>query len=368
MNIDKKYMDIAIGLARKAEGRTNPNPLVGAVIVKGGRIVGRGYHKKCGLPHAEACAIKSSGDLARGATLYVTLEPCDHHGRTPPCTDAIIKSGIKRVVIAMKDPNPVTDGRGIKKLKRHGIKVETGILESEASAINKPFIKFITKRMPWVRVKMAESIDGKIATKSGDSKWITTDESRRYVRCLRGKVDAVMVGINTVLKDDPLLLSGIPGLKEPLRVVVDSALRIPVTSKLFSTSGSHSVLLATTKKASFKKAEACAKKGISVLFCKAKGGRVDLMDLLRKLSWLNITDLLVEGGGELTASFIEQKLVDQFIFFIAPKIIGGRDARTAVEGRGVDKVKDALKLKNVSTRILAGDILIEAEADQCLQA
>jgi diaminohydroxyphosphoribosylaminopyrimidine deaminase/5-amino-6-(5-phosphoribosylamino)uracil reductase len=298
----------------------------------------------------------------------VTLEPCDHHGRTPPCTDAIIAGGITRVVIAMKDPNPVTDGRGIKKLKAHGVKTETGLLESEASAMNRPFIKFITKRLPWVRVKIAESMDGKIATVSGDSKWISSEESRRYVHRLRGKVDAVMVGINTVLKDDPTLLSALSGAKEPLRIVVDSALRIPVTSKLFLTSRDHSVLLATTKKASFKKAEACAKRGISVLFCRSKDGRVDLRDLLKKLSWLNIIDLLVEGGGELAASLIEEKLVDQFMFFIAPKIIGGRDAKTAVEGRGVDKIKDAVKLKNVSTRMLASDILIEAEVDRCLRA
>ncbi|MFH1189128.1 MAG: bifunctional diaminohydroxyphosphoribosylaminopyrimidine deaminase/5-amino-6-(5-phosphoribosylamino)uracil reductase RibD [Candidatus Omnitrophota bacterium] len=362
MNTDKKYMAIAIALAKKAEGRTSPNPMVGAVVVKGDRIVGRGYHKKCGLPHAEVYAIKSSGALAKGSTLYVTLEPCDHHGRTSPCTDAIIKSGIKRVVIAMKDPNPVTDGRGIEKLRSHGIKVETGVLESEAFAMNRPFIKFITKRTPWVRIKLAESIDGKIATRSGDSKWITREESRRYVHKLRGIVDAVMVGIGTVLKDDPLLLSGIRGMKEPLRVVVDSSLRIPVTSKLFSTSGRHSLIMATTRKASFKRAELCAKKGISVLFCRSRGGRVDLKDLLKKLSWLNVTDLLVEGGGELAAGFIEERLADQFIFFIAPKIIGGRDARTSVEGRGVDKVKDALRLKNVSTRMIDGDILIEAEA------
>lgn len=362
MNTDKRYMALAIKLAKKAEGRTSPNPLVGAVIVKGGRIIGKGYHKKCGLPHAEVYAIKAAGAKARGSTLYVTLEPCDHHGRTPPCTDAIIKSGIKRVVMAMKDPNPITDGRGIKKLKKHGIKTEAGILENEAKAINKPFIKFITKKLPYVRVKIAESIDGKIATKSGDSKWITGEESRRYVHGLRGRVDAVMVGSGTVLKDDPMLSCRIPGAKQPLRVIVDSSLRTPFTSKLFSTSGSHSVLIATTKKASFKKAEIYARSGISLLFCKLKNNRVDLKDLLKKLSWLGITDLLVEGGGELAAGLVEDRLVDQFMFFISPKIIGGRDAKTSVEGIGVDRVADAVKLKNISIRMFADDIMIEAEA------
>ena len=368
MNTDKKYMSLAIRLAGKAEGMTNPNPLVGAVIVRKGRVVGKGYHKRCGLPHAEACAIKSAGAETIGSTMYVTLEPCDHYGRTPPCTDAIINSGIRRVVIAMRDPNPLNDGRGISKLKRNGIKTEVGVLEKEAQAINRPFVKFVTKKLPFVRVKVAESIDGKIATKSGDSRWITGERSREHVHRLRGRVDAVMVGSNTALKDDPMLLSNIPGAKQPLRVIVDSALKIPASSRLFYTAGDHSVILAATNKASFKKAELCAKKGISVLFCKTKRGRVDLKDLLEKLSRLKIVDILVEGGGELVAGLIEEKLVDQFIFLISPKIIGGRDAKTSVEGNGVDKVRDAVKLKNISIRMLAGDILVEAEADQCLQA
>ena len=361
MNRDKRYMTMAISLAGMAEGRTSPNPLVGAVLVNGGRIVGKGYHKRSGLPHAEVNAIKSAGAKAKGSTLYVTLEPCDHHGRTPPCTDAIIKSGIKRVVIAMKDPNPLNDGRGIRKLNKHGIKTEVGVLKGEAAAINRPFIKFITKRLPLVRVKMAESMDGKIATKSGDSKWITGERSRLYVHRLRSKVDAVMVGIGTVLKDDPLLLSRIPGSKQPIRVVVDSSLSASVASKIFRSADAHSVVIATTKKADFKKAERLAARGISILFCKIKDGGVDLRDLLKKLSWLGITDLLVEGGGELVASLVENKLVDQFLFFIAPMIIGGRSAKTAVEGRGVNRIREALRLKNLSMRLFDGDILIEAE-------
>ncbi len=361
MNVDKKFMAIAIGLAKKAEGMTNPNPMVGAVVVKNGRVVGRGYHKKCGLPHAEVNAIRSAGAQSKGATLYVTLEPCDHYGRTPPCTNAIVKSGIKRVVMGMKDPNPITNGRGIKKLNKYGIKTTIDVLGSESAAINRPFIKFVIKKLPFVRQKMAESIDGNLATKSGDSKWISSEESRKYVQVLRSKVDAVMVGVNTVLKDDPSLLSRIPGAKQPLRVIVDSKLRVPYSANIFKTSGRHSVILVTTKEASFKKAERLAKRGISVLFCKRKNGRVDLRDLLKKMSWLKVIDIMVEGGGELAAGLIENKLVDEFIFFISPQIIGGRDARTSVEGSGVNKVKDAMRLKNVSVRMCADDILVIAE-------
>lgn len=355
-------MAMAIALAKKAEGRTSPNPLVGAVLVRGGRIVGRGYHKKCGMAHAEINAIRSAGAKAAGSTLYVTLEPCDHHGRTPPCTEAIIKSGIKRVVIAMRDPNPITDGRGINKLNKHGIRTKVGILKDEAAAINEPFIKYITRKMPLVRLKMAESLDGKISTKSGDSKWISGEQARLYVHKLRGRVDAVMVGSGTVLKDDPTLLSRIPGSKQPIRVIVDSSLRTPPSAGLFDTAEQHSVILATTKKADFNKAETFAKMGVSVLFCKIRRGSVDLKDLLKKLSLLGITDILVEGGGELAASLIEDRLVDKFIFFIAPMIIGGRDAKTPVEGVGASRITEALRLKNLSASVLGGDILVEAES------
>lgn len=362
MKTDKEYMSMAIELALRAQGRTNPNPLVGAIVVKDSRIVGKGYHKKCGTPHAEIHALRAAGQKAKGATLYVTLEPCNHFGRTPPCTDAIIASGIKKVVMAMPDPNPITNGRGIRKLNKNGMKTIVGILKEEAAAINKPFIKFVTKKMPYVRLKVAESIDGKIATRSGDSRWITADDSRRYVHELRGKVDAVMVGVGTLLKDDPLLLSKVPGSTQPIRIVVDSTLKTPTNARIFLKKDKYSVVIATTKEASFKKAELFAKNGISILFCKTKNGMVDLRDLLKKLSMLNIVDLMVEGGGELAASLIEEKLVDKFSFFIAPKIIGGRQARTPVEGSGIDKMKDAVLLKNVSVRRFTRDILIEAEA------
>ncbi|MBI4975025.1 MAG: bifunctional diaminohydroxyphosphoribosylaminopyrimidine deaminase/5-amino-6-(5-phosphoribosylamino)uracil reductase RibD, partial [Candidatus Omnitrophica bacterium] len=218
MTIDERYMRIAIDLAKKAEGKVSPNPIVGAVIVRNGLVIGRGYHKGPGLPHAEINALRRAGSRAKGASLYISLEPCDHFGRTPPCTAAIIKSGIKKVVVGMKDPNPINNGRGIQKLRKAGIKVIVGVLKEEERSINKPYIKFITNKVPYVTVKVAQSLDGKIATKTGDSRWITQEDSRRYVHQLRSSVDAVMVGVNTVIKDDPLLISRLPNVRQPMRI------------------------------------------------------------------------------------------------------------------------------------------------------
>lgn len=336
---DEKYMRLAIDLAKKGEGLTNPNPAVGAVIVKNGRIVGRGYHKRCGLPHAEACALDDAGGRARNADLYVTLEPCIHFGRTPPCADAIIRSGIKRVVIAMKDPNPVNRGKGIKRLRRSGIKTAVGIMEKEAMAFNRPFIKFMRTGMPYVTVKMAESLDGKIATGAGDSKWITGDDSRRYVHDLRARVDAVMVGANTANTDDPTLLSRTSKCKQPIRVVVGGKFGKTKNAKIFSTAARSPVLIAATK----------------------HGGRVDLKDLFKKLGLMGAIHVLVEGGGELVASLIKNRLVDELLFFIAPKIIGGRDALTPVEGEGIKRMNEAVRLGNLSVKRFKEDILIRTE-------
>ncbi|MDP3803971.1 MAG: bifunctional diaminohydroxyphosphoribosylaminopyrimidine deaminase/5-amino-6-(5-phosphoribosylamino)uracil reductase RibD [Candidatus Omnitrophota bacterium] len=340
MNTDERFMRLALNLARLADGFTSPNPLVGAVIVRGNRIVGKGYHKRCGSAHAEVNALKKAGSGARGASLYVNLEPCGHFGRTPPCTDALIESGIKNVIIAMKDPNPINNGRGIKKLVRYGINVKTGVLKDEAITLNKPYIKFITKKMPYITVKIAESIDGKIATRTGESKWITQEDARRYVHALRAKADAVMVGANTVLKDDPLLLSKESGAKQPIRIVVCGSRKIPNSSRIFSHSDRFPVILA-----------------------KSKNGRVDLRRLLRELANSQIANILVEGGGELVASLVEKRLVDRFLFFIAPKIIGGRDAVTPVEGMGIDRIVKAVRLKNVLIKRFKEDVLIEAEVN-----
>lgn len=342
MSIHEKYMRLAIDLAKKAEGRTSPNPIVGAVIVKNGRIIGKGYHERCGLPHAEINALKEAGETAEGAALYVSLEPCDHFGRTGPCTDAIIRSGIKKVVIGMKDPNPINNGRGIKKLKKHGIKVTSGVLAKEAEAINRPYIKFITKGLPYITVKVAQTLDGKIATRCGDSKWISSDDSRRYVHCLRSKADAVMVGANTVLKDDPQLLSKTSKGRQPVRIIVDGRKKIPSGAKIFSGADRSPVILASSE-------ESCKNKNI------------DLARLLNHLARKGIAHILVEGGGELIAGLIEKDLVDRMLIFVAPKIAGGRRAITSVEGIGVAKISQAKDFCIKNIRRFKRDILIEAE-------
>ena len=337
MSGDEIYMRQALKLARTRAGLTNPNPTVGAVVVKGGKVIGAGCHEKCGFPHAEVNALKSAGNKANGADLYVTLEPCCHFGRTPPCTEAIINAGIKRVVIAMKDPNPINNGKGSGKLRKAGISIVTGILKEDAEVLNRPYIKFIKEKIPYVTLKMAQSLDGKIATRTGDSKWITSEESRRYVNRLRGRVDAVMVGSNTILKDDPSLVCKIPGSKQPLRIVAGGMFKIPSSAKILSNTKISEVLIAT-----------------------GPNGRVDLRKLLKKLGKAGIMHLLVEGGGELAASFIKERLVDQYLFFIAPKIIGGKDAVTSVEGTGIKNIREAVMLKNASVKRFGEDILIEA--------
>lgn len=358
---DKKYMRMAIALAKKGEGMTSPNPSVGAVIVKSGKVIGRGYHKFCGGPHAEIYALNEAGAKARGATLYVTLEPCDHFGRTPPCTDAIITSGIKKVFISMKDPNPINSGRGIKKLNRYGINTSTGILKDEAMLLNKPYIKLITTRMPYVTVKIAESLDGKIATRTGDSKWISCESSRRYVHKLRRSADAVMVGVNTLIRDDPMLLSNAAGKRQPIRIIVDSRFRTPLSARIFSNRESR-VIIATTRNVSRKISERYESRGASILIVKRKGRRVDLKDLMKVLGRMNIMNVLVEGGGELIAGLMEGCLVDKFLFFIAPKIIGGRNAPTSVEGIGAGRMKDAFMFGNIRLKRFGQDILVEAGA------
>jgi len=358
---DRSFMKLALGLARRGMGRTSPNPIVGAVIVKNGRIIGKGYHERAGLEHAEIRAIKSAGKGAAGSTLYVNLEPCDHFGKTPPCTGAIIKSGIKRVVAAMRDPNPINNGKGFKRLRGAGVSVTSGVLEDEARSLNEAFIKYITTGAPFVIVKTAQSLDGKIAAKTGDSRWITGEKSRRYVHELRHNADAVMVGVNTVIRDDPLLTSrtGRGGDKQPLKVIVDSKLKIPETAKIFSRHSPAKVILATTKKAPKSKIDRLKKMGCDILILKQKNGRVDLRQMMNVLGKMGIVNVLVEGGGELTGSLADEKLVDKFLFFISPKIIGGRDAKGPVEGEGVKKVSQALILKNIRYKNFRDDLLIE---------
>ncbi len=336
---EEKYIKIALDLAKKAKGMTSPNPCVGAVIVKDGKVLGKGFHKFAGGPHAEIYALRQAGKKAEGATMYVSLEPCSRFGRTPPCTDAIIRSGIKRVVAAIKDPNPLNNGRGLRILRTCGIKTAVGFLEAEAGEINEDFIKYITRKMPFVAVKVAQSLDGKIATRTGDSKWISGDKAREFVHKLRSEHDVVMVGAGTVLKDDPLLTARIKGkrVKQPLRIILAGKASIPDKARIFNSKGGEVVIAATKK----------------------KDGRVDIKALLKELAKRQITSVLIEGGGETVASALEAGVVDKVYFFIAPKIIGGRKATTSVEGEGAEKVGKAIRLKRMSFRKIGDDLLIE---------
>ena len=360
-------MKKVLALAVKAEGLTSPNPLVGALLVKGNKVIGRGYHKKAGSPHAEIIAIKSARHKTNGSTLYINLEPCTHFGKTPPCAPEVIKAGIKRAVIAMQDPNPLVSGRGIKQLKSAGIDVITGILQQEARKINEPYIKYITKKMPFVVLKWAMSLDGKIATHIGDSKWISHQASRDFTYRLRGKFGAVLIGINTLLKDNPQLTTHGLGIKEPKRIVIDSNGEIPLDCNLLKIKGGQ-VIVATTDKISKEKIRKLGQKDVEVIVCKQDQGKVNLRELMIELAkparqgfkgGREISSVLVEGGGRITASFIENNLADKFIVFMSPMIIGGKDAISPVEGTGVKKISDAVKIRNFSIKKLGEDIVVE---------
>lgn len=355
------YMRRALELAKRGWGMTNPNPLVGAVVVKGRKIVGEGYHPYLGGPHAEVVALNEAGERSRNAELYVTLEPCCHYGRTPPCMNKIIESGIKKVYVAMKDPNPKVSGKGIEILKNNGIEVEIGILEKEARKLNEIFIKYITTKLPFVIMKSAMSLDGKIATFLGDSKWITSEESRRLVHKLRQRVSAVLVGVNTVIKDNPRLnvrLSDMKDVKNPYRIVVDSFLRIPLTSQIVKYNDGKTIVATTEYADDYKKME-LEKKGIKLLITNSENGRVSLKDLMKKLGEMEMDSVLIEGGSEINASAIEQNIVDKVIFFIAPKIIGGRTAKSPIGGRGMPFVDMSYHLKEVTVNRIGPDIMIE---------
>ena len=362
MTPDERYMRQAMALARRALGRTSPNPVVGAVIVADGRIVGRGWHKRAGGPHAEVHALRDAGDAARGATLYVNLEPCSIYGRTPPCVDALVAAGIRRVVAAMADPNPKINGQGFAQLRSHGIEVVVGVLEDEARRQNEAFVKHITTGMPFVLVKAAVTLDGKIASRTGDSKWITSEEARLYVHRLRCQYDAVMVGCGTTLADDPQLtahmISG-RARRDPVRIVVDELARIPISLRLFRSSEAP-FLVAVTRAAPKERVAAMRAAGAEVLVCKSKGGLVDLNDLMQKLGQRGILSVMIEGGGELIAGALDAGIVDKLLFVVAPKVVGGRDAKTAVEGKGIAAIAGALPVEITRTFHLGPDVAIEA--------
>jgi diaminohydroxyphosphoribosylaminopyrimidine deaminase/5-amino-6-(5-phosphoribosylamino)uracil reductase len=353
------YMELALKEALKARGQTSPNPIVGSLVVNNGRIVGRGYHAKAGLFHAEIVALDQAGDKAKQATLYVTLEPCAHFGKTPPCVDRIIRSGIKEVVIGMIDPNPLNNGKGIEILRKNHLKVSVGFLEEKLRSVNQAFIKYITKRMPLVTVKVAQSLDGKIATESRDSKWITSDRSRILAHRLRSDYDAIMVGVNTVLRDNPKLDAWF-SKKKLTKVVVDSQLSVPEDANIFGQTSKVIIVTLPSKLGQETENRNILSKKAKIVEVGEKSGQVNLKDAMKRLARLDITSILVEGGGTLIGSLFDEGLVDRIIFFVSPKIIGGKNAASSVMGKGVLRVDRAIKLKDVRFRKIGEDFLFEA--------
>ncbi|MGH8070677.1 MAG: bifunctional diaminohydroxyphosphoribosylaminopyrimidine deaminase/5-amino-6-(5-phosphoribosylamino)uracil reductase RibD [Candidatus Entotheonellia bacterium] len=359
--IDEQFMHEALTLAAQARGRTSPNPMVGSVVVKDGRVVGRGYHVRAGASHGEVVALEDASGQAHGATLYVTLEPCCYYGRTPPCTKAIIAAGIRRVVAAMRDPNPLVSGKGLEELRQAGIEVKLPVLEAEATALNEVFIKYITTKRPFVLLKVAASLDGKIATVTGESRWITNERSRLLVHQLRDQVDAVMVGINTVLRDDPLLTTRLPGGggRDPMRIIVDSRLRLPCEARVLTASTSACTLIATTAEAPREKRLQLEAVGAKVLIVEGDGPGVPLGSLMEQLGTMQVSSILLEGGGELHSSALRVGIVDKVLYFLAPKLIGGRSAPPAIGGAGFARLEEAVTLERMQVRQLDGDLLIE---------
>jgi diaminohydroxyphosphoribosylaminopyrimidine deaminase/5-amino-6-(5-phosphoribosylamino)uracil reductase len=358
-NLDEKYMRLALRLAAKARGRTSPNPMVGALVVKGGKVISRGYHLRAGGPHGEARALVKAGAAARGATLYVTLEPCSHRDkRTPPCTPLVARSGVKRVVVAMIDPNPRVSGKGIRALRSAGISVTAGLLETEARKLNEVYIKHITTGMPFVTLKIAQTLDGKIATAAGESKWITGELAREEGRRLRAGNDAILVGINTVLGDDPSLTTRIPDGRDPVRVIVDSTLRTPLNAKVMQRNLPGKTIIATLAGAPSAKIKRLQDAGAEVIFVKPGRGGVDLRDLMRKLGKRDLLSVLIEGGSEINASAFKADIVDKVVLFVAPLLMTGRDALCSVGGVSPAKLSEAVKLHDVSAKFVGQDLMI----------
>ena len=357
-DFDEQMMARAISLARNGLGRTSPNPLVGAVIVRDGRIVAEGWHRKAGTPHAEIHALNMAGELARGATVYVSLEPCAHYGRTGPCARALVEAGVSRVVVAMTDPNPKVAGKGIAILQEAGIEVTTGVLEQEARQLNEVFLKWMTTGLPFVALKTAMTLDGKIATAAGQSQWITNEASRYETHRLRDIYDGIPVGINTALADNPSLTTRLEEYqgRNPVRIVVDSRARLPLTAKLV-TDGAARTIVAVTEQAPAERVEALRSAGVEIIVA-GSSNHVDMQSLMEQLGAMKISSVLVEGGGSVNFSLLQAGLVDRVYAFIAPKLVGGRDALTPVEGEGFQELDRAVELENIQLRQLGSDVLL----------
>lgn len=364
LSYDEKYMRLAMQLAGNAIGRTSPNPLVGAVIVKDNRVVGCGWHRKAGTPHAEVHALNQAGELAQGADVYVTLEPCAHYGKTPPCAKALVEAKVKNVYGGLLDVNPKVAGKGFKILEDAGIHVEYGFLQDELRKQNEVFFKWIEHKKPFIVLKAAMTLDGKIATATGQSKWITNETSRAYGYKLRDIYDGIMVGINTVIEDNPMLTARVDGGKNPIRIVVDSSLRIDINANVVQDKSAKTIV-ATTDKADKDKILKLQAQDVDVIVVdKDENDKVDIEKLLDILGQQNICSILVEGGATLSGSFVAKKLVDKVYFFIAPKIIGGKEAKTPVAGTGILNLQEALALKDIQIEKLEEDVLIIGRVDK----
>lgn len=346
---DKRYMAKALALANHARGKTSPNPMVGCVIVKDNKIIGQGFHHAAGLPHAEVNALNEAGDNAQAATMFVTLEPCCHYGKTPPCVDEIIKAKISKVIISIYDPNPVVSGKGIEKLQKAGIIVEIGLFQDKASRLNEIYSKYITTKMPFVLIKAGMSLDGRI---QGPQQWITNEKSRQLVHKMRSEYDAILVGKQTVLNDNPYLTSRIKGGKDPYRIIVDSRLQIPVVSNVFTSP--ERVIIATTPAASADKLSVIKKMGARIIITQPLKGRVDIAQLMKQLGQMEITSVMVEGGARINASFLSSGVVDKMALFISPQIFGKSDYLSVVEG--LDTV---VRLNDICIKRIGDDVLVE---------
>jgi diaminohydroxyphosphoribosylaminopyrimidine deaminase/5-amino-6-(5-phosphoribosylamino)uracil reductase len=357
---DARLMRLALGLARRGLGRTSPNPPVGAVIVAKNAIVGRGYHRQAGQPHAEIEALRAAGRQARRGTLYVTLEPCAHHGRTPPCTDAIIAAGLRRVVVGSRDPNPSVCGDGMGTLRQAGIEVSSGIEQGACDELIAAFRKHVTTGTPWVTLKLAASLDGRIATVAGESRWISGADSRRFVHRLRAQHDAVLVGAETVMRDDPALTCRVRGGRNPLRVVLDGRLRLPLTARVLTSTAEAATLVVTGRGAPATKIRQIEDLGVPVLRLPDRAGRITLSQLLRALGRRGILSVLIEGGATVAAAAIAARVVDRVLIFYAPTFIGG-DGRPMLGPLGVRRLAAAPQLKRPRVQRFATDVLVATE-------
>lgn len=360
MEQDRQYMKMALELAQKGMGFTAPNPMVGAVIVKNGRIIGQGYHRKYGELHAEREALAVCTEEPKGASIYVTLEPCCHYGKQPPCVNAILEAGIRRVIIGSSDPNPLVAGKGIRILKDHGIEVTENILKEECDKLNEAFFYYIQNKKPYVVMKYAMTMDGKIAAYTGESKWVTGEAARIHVQEQRLKYTGIMVGVGTVLADDPMLTCRLENSRNPVRIICDSHLRTPLTSKIVRTAKTIPTILASSSKDQ-QKIKNYEELGCQVLYVPEKNGHIDLNRLMELLGAAKIDSILLEGGGSLNWSALESGIVQKVQTYIAPKLFGGEEAKTPVEGKGFPDPASAVLLKNSEIIRLGDDFLIESE-------